>query len=265
MKKMYRILVILIVMFTISPVFPEEKLSRSYTDMLFERDKTFPLSTYNPMYFVDGYPNAKVLMSFKYQFVESFNLFFGYNQYMFWDIHDKSRPFSDINFNPQLFYHLPIQWGILDSVQLGLYEHKSNGKDEDDSRSYDSNYMRIILGKSSEKYILRCTLRPYVLYRLDDTNRDIREYIGWWEADIAIGRIFKGPVQAVALYARVFAGGVDGTDFSKGGQEIMFITRLSILGAHPALCFQFYHGYAESQLEYDKKETAYRGGLMLYL
>ena len=74
MKKSAIVLIIYILTAAV-PSFSEEKLSRSYTDMLFGRDKTFPISTYNPMYFVDGYPNAKVLMSFKYQFIESFNLF----------------------------------------------------------------------------------------------------------------------------------------------------------------------------------------------
>ncbi|MDY6933042.1 MAG: phospholipase A [Spirochaetota bacterium] len=259
------IILVLCMLLAIVPTISGKILSGSYTDMLFKKDKTFPLSTYIPMYFVDGHPNAKVLMSFKYQFIESFNLFFGYNQFMFWDIHEKSRPFRDINFNPHLFYHIPIDWGLLDSVQLGIYEHKSNGKDEYDSRSYDSNYLKIIMGKVGKNYILRLTFHPYVLYQLDKTNRNIREYMGWWEADLVAGWLFSGSFEAIALYTRIFAGGVEGTDFSKGGQEALFIIRLNILGAHPAICLQFYHGYAESQLEYDKNETAYRIGLMLYI
>ena len=78
----------------------------------------FPLTAYKPVYFITGYPNTKVQISFKYQLFDNLDLYFGYSQLAFWELlTKKSSPFGDINFNPELFYN----WDISKHKRCLLY------------------------------------------------------------------------------------------------------------------------------------------------
>src|SRR5690349_6212575 len=68
---------------------------------------------HNMNYFISGRPDTKVQFSFKMQVIRDWNLFFGYTQVMFWDIPKESSPFTDVNYNPELFYRWYMNNGML--------------------------------------------------------------------------------------------------------------------------------------------------------
>ena len=83
---------------------------------------------YQRNYFVLGDPNAKFQLSFKWKILNLEKLYFGYTQLSFWSIFKKSGPFKDIIFSPELFYRFNINFLNYSNVDLGLYQHKSNGR-----------------------------------------------------------------------------------------------------------------------------------------
>lgn len=89
----------------------------------------------------------KFQISLRHQ-IGNFPVYFGYTQtaYLRWLDEEDSRPFREINFNPELWYRmrpgrLPgerLDWLGIDAG----YEHESNGEDLPESRSWDRLYVR---------------------------------------------------------------------------------------------------------------------------
>lgn len=222
------------------------------------------LSRHQPIYFAMGKPNTKVQISMKYKvFGQSFPLYLAYSQFMFWDIFSSSSPFRDINYNPEIFYRLPITKNKhLSSIDFGFYEHKSNGKPGVDSRAYDSSYIRFNLKFIFEKFNLRWNVKLFALYNLDSTNRNIGEYSGVWHSQLAVTDFLKETFKVSEIYFNLFCGGKTSFDIYKGGQEIGIILNPNLTEFNPGIIIQIYNGHNESQLDYNKKYTAYRFGLI---
>jgi hypothetical protein len=123
------------------------------------------LSVYNPMYFLfgvdPGLEQSKFQFSFKYRlfntegflaekapWVSGFHL--GYTQRSIWDLKSESKPFDDTSYMPEVFYLLPkIDLGIDRISAFGIqggFQHESNGKGGEDSRSTNYLYIRPVMG-----------------------------------------------------------------------------------------------------------------------
>lgn len=115
------------------------------------------LSANEPMYFVLGGSDeltARFQLSFKYRmfdpdsvpvnwFPPLAGLHFGYTQTSLWDLGEDSAPFRDTSYRPSFFWQgrLPeAAW--LPFMLRGGYEHESNGKDGDSSRSIDTLFLQ---------------------------------------------------------------------------------------------------------------------------
>jgi outer membrane phospholipase A len=185
---------------------------------------------------------------------------------MFWDIGKDSSPFKDVNYNPELFYRLLTpDAGILKSVDIGIYEHKSNGLAGDSSRAWSRSYIKFNTTSSFYKWTFNWDTKIFGLYNfsLDDTNRDIWDYMGFWETKIYFVNFFdlQDLIDRAQLYLSFFSGGKYSQHISKGGQELGFKFRLGWGKFYPFVFFQAYHGYNESLLDYNKEYWAYRLGL----
>src|SRR5579863_1274910 len=104
------------------------------------------LESYKPIYFLMGSPNTKIEVSLKTKVIEGFNLYVGYSQLMMWELFRKSPYFSDLNYNPEIFYRMvlkadskmiPTRW-----LDFGGFEHESNGKGGVNERSWNRSYLR---------------------------------------------------------------------------------------------------------------------------
>lgn len=234
------------------------------------------ITAYRPIYYIDAikvndnFPNAMVNISFKYRVVEDLDLFFGYTQLMFWDRNKESSPFKDINYNPELFYRFYIQNSWLTSIDLGLYEHKSNGLAGEFSRSWDRQYLQF---NTEYEYLswfniprkINWTLKYFKLWEgLLDDNRDIGKYIGNLSQRITIEDHFNfGALSATELYFEFNAGGNNKMDFSMGGIEIGYIFNCQFFGLNPRIYVQAFNGYGHSLLQYKEVEHAIRMGLII--
>lgn len=232
-----------------------------------ERDSS--LTPYKPSYLIFGSSDDQVRgqISLKYHVFEKYgtNLYAGYTQVMFWDLYRNSSPFKDINFNPEVFWNIPIEKSIFQYIRLGFYEHKSNGKDGAASRSWDRGYGQIVFNVSPfDSVPLEILLRYNYYYNIANDNPDIYKYDGSFHAGVSIRYEGGKYISKEELYANIITGGKNTRpDFKNGSQEIGLRFRLFTPIFVPHFYIQYFHGYAESLLDYKDKETRLRVGLIL--
>lgn len=219
------------------------------------------ISSYDPIYFAVGHrdgANARFQVSFKYRlfspddparpgFMD--NWYFGYTQTALWDLHSDSIPFVDTTYNPSLFWARDSIWATGDKRwSLGLnsgFEHKSNGKDGEDSRSLNDLYVQPQVdyrfnGGSTLSFQPR--FKYYVWTDHDMNYPDSLGYVDWklrWAQDD--GLILSG------LY-RQGSNGRNATQL-----EAAWPLKRTFLHMNGHLYVQYFRGYGETLLGYDQK------------
>lgn len=102
---------------------------------------------------------------------------------------DVSSPFRETNYQPEIFYRVPLQWTPFDSYTSWLlgFEHQSNGQVQGLSRSWNRLYTEFLFERGN--FVM--AIRPW--YRLPedpkedplspkgDDNPDILDYMGHGE------------------------------------------------------------------------------------
>ena len=238
-------------------------------------------SAYEPIYFLAGpaEPEAKFQISLKYQvFNPSGSLgganpwlsdfYLAYSQTSFWDLgKNNSSPFFDSSYRPEVLYQVEsttASWlgQSRFDFQAGV-QHESNGKSGLDSRSLNIAYIRPILTwgddgtRGSRNFFIAVAPRLW-MYTTDlDDNPDIYQYRGYGDLKVIAG--WRGGLQLAAM-ARV------GNDFDRGALQLDLTYPLRALSSKNVdlyLDAQFFTGYGESLLEYDKRESAFRIGVAL--
>lgn len=221
------------------------------------------ISSYDPIYFAVGNrdgANARFQVSFKYRlfspddparpgFMD--NWYFGYTQTALWDLHSDSIPFVDTTYNPSLFWARDAIWSTGDKRwSLGLsagFEHKSNGKDNEDSRSLNDLYVQPQIdyrfdGGSTLSF--RPRFKYYVWTDHDMDYPGSLGYVDWklrWAQDD--GLILSG------LY-RQGTGGRNATQL-----EAAWPLKRTFLHMNGHLYVQYFRGYGETLLGYDRKDA----------
>ncbi|MBC7662066.1 MAG: phospholipase A [Chitinophagaceae bacterium] len=213
------------------------------------------------IYFLSGKPDTKVQFSLKLRPLKTENLFLGYTQQMFWRLGADSSPFSDINYNPELYYEWVIDEHFVRFMRLGI-EHRSNGKDGPTSRSVDRVYADTEMGFGMGKYEVNWNLKLYRVYDVDwVNNRDIINYMGWWSTQFKIQGVdsLYFPRKAEASLA-FYPGGGNSQKIGNGALEMSIKYRARLFGFMPYLMVQYYYGYMESLVIYNHKTHSYRIG-----
>ncbi|GAB4196126.1 MAG: hypothetical protein Tsb002_29230 [Wenzhouxiangellaceae bacterium] len=233
------------------------------------------ISAYEPLYFLFGTnsANAKFQISFKYRFVNEHsdsarkrpwlsNFYMAYTQTSFWDLSSESVPFEDTNFKPELFYQfndvrLPFFGRGNAHIDLRMgYQHESNGRDGDDSRSLNIAYLEPAFHWSVlDDYKL--TLAPRVwLYTGDrEGNPDIKQFRGRASLTATLGK-------ADGLQLESHLRGNPSTGRGSVQFDLSYpISRLSFSNLDFYLYGQFFTGYGENLLNYNQKDTRFRLGL----
>jgi outer membrane phospholipase A len=234
------------------------------------------ISGYEPFYFIAGTksPNAKIQISFAYQLLynegglatnvpalKGFHI--AYTQSSLWDWNAPSAPFYDTSYKPEFFYSWerivsgqPTNWVQLD-LQGGL-KHESNGKGGADSRSLNIAYFRptLVLGRDDG---LQLALQPRTWVYLGDLsgNPDIADYRGYVDLRAILG--WKRGLQLSAL-------GRMGQDANHGSLQLdLTYPTMRFFGSFSLyLDVQYFTGYGESLLGYNKKSDELRVGFSLY-
>lgn len=228
-----------------------------------DEDIVFRMREFDTNYLIMGKPDTKVQFSFKFKFFKNAPVYLGYTQVMFWDLFRKeSNPFTEINFNPELFYKFGKINSLIDNLDLG-FSHLSNGEDEEESRSVDMVYLRLnTVGKSkfgipNLQFIFR------YLYNEDETNEDINDFYGPVAIRLYFDRLGQKLFQSEQFYLEYYNGGVVVNDYSRG--SIRLSARFKVLAseAAPRIFIQYFNGYGENLANYNVREETYRMGLSI--
>lgn len=230
-------------------------------------DNTPSFGIYRDNYFVTGVPtnrridknsaDAKFQISIRQRLTKSILpfrtfLYLTYTQKSFWDIYRKSSPFLDNNFNPGLSLSKAIIYkNQIRGVAVFSFEHESNGRDSLESRSW--NYFSL---SGSYFFDLRFSLqlKLWAGWVDKDGNPDLLKYKGYgllaFNYQSANERLW---CSVVINPRRQFI------DMN----TILEINYKPSLKANEYFFIQYYNGYAENMLEYDRYVSMVRVGFCI--
>lgn len=222
------------------------------------------LTFHEPMFFAtgatSGAANAQMQLSFKLRLYEpadklsrrlQHNLYFGYTQAGFWDLTGESKPFIDTRYKPSFFYYVPQTQWRLGGNAIGFaagYEHESNGKDDIESRSLDTLFVRpyFTFGDAGGFHL---TFSPKLYAYLNKSeNSDIQRYRGYGDFRFTYG---KNDDWQLALTARK---GTGSGGFSSELQATYPLNRLAP-GLSGYLMAQAFSGFGETLLGYNERTS----------
>lgn len=136
--------------------------------------------------------NPKLSVSRKHGWLK--NIYLAYTQTSFWDIASNSAPFKDSSYKPEFFY---ITENLLKKdagpARLFLkagYQHESNGRGEDFSRSTNFLYVNPIFIFYNEKSRIGLKIAPRLWAYVandDDTNPDLNDFRGYFDLEVKAG------------------------------------------------------------------------------
>lgn len=182
------------------------------------------------------------------------HMYFGYTQLSFWQVYDRDRsaPFRDINHEPELFFTVdaerPLGPVYLRRWDVGI-AHQSNGLTQPDSRSWNRIYGRFHFDFDEFAF----GVKPwFVLPNSDRDNPDIAKFMGYGEMWASYYR--KNHVWSLMIRNNMRFNG------NRGAFQIDYsypLTRI-LTGL-----MQFFSGYGESLLDYNRPSNRFSAGLAL--
>jgi outer membrane phospholipase A len=221
-----------------------------------------PFEAYKPNYALEGQPDMKIQGSLKVPLITDQNLYFGYTQLIIWQALRPDPYISDINYDPELFYRVHIKDQKTQWLDLGLFEHESNGKGGAEEVSWNRSYVRYhaewFIGAHAK---IRAEVKAWVPYDMNANNRDLPEYRGLWESSVMLSDFRRDSVVVDDLIFRFYAGGPSNVDPARGGQEFTWRVKSSRRKYVQVVMFQVFHGVAESLLDYKHSLWAWRAGI----
>lgn len=256
----------------------EPAVKESYTTALVDKPPPLSVSVYEPVYLIvggDGGLNAKFQISLRYQLFDGRgplakrlpwidDLYLSYSQTSLWDLGDASKPFKDSSYRPRLFYSNYDLARFFDGqLRVGVesgFGHESNGKEGEESRSFNMLYVRptLTLGDPAG---LRFFAAPLIHnYIADDENPDIKDYRGY--VDWVLGFGAKGGLDFWTTLRK-------GQRSDYGSMELNVSYPLSKISGGDLtgwLMLQYFNGYGESLLDYNRKlDSQWRLGIAVAL
>ncbi len=218
--------------------------------------------SYKPVYLAYGNPLTKIQFSFMSQLSNAVPLNFAYTQIIFWKLLEDSKPFGDATYNPELFYRWQTKATKWNAIDFGVWEHNSNGKSDSASRSYDQSYIRAVYGQETGNWVFLVSPKLRIIYNLDDTNQDIRKYLSPFELDLRSIYLMENVLEQSEFIVSLRPGGEYADHWQRGGYQLAANFRIVGWGINPAFYIQYYHGYAETLINYNEKVDQVRVGLM---
>ena len=220
-----------------------------------------PLYHYKPIYFLAGNPYAKIQISFRTNLVESLPLFFGYTQLAMWDALVNHPAFYDLNYNPDVFYRFVTDRQRSQWLDLGAFEHESNGKGVDGEKSWNRVYVRYHdKTRVGNIMTMEWSLKAWWALNYNVSNQDLQRYRGIYEAEIMLSQIFPSFLDQGDVTLRIYPGGPSTVNPLRGGQELTFRTKVRWSPVLPLVMAQVFHGYGENLMDYKNDRWGIRGG-----
>jgi phospholipase A1 len=189
-------------------------------------------------------------------------LYFGFTTLSFWQAYntDVSAPFRETNYEPELFWSLPFDWGPLglDAGVLTLgVSHESNGRGGSLSRSWNRLYADIAF--EEEDFVV--SLKPWWRIPEDekddpldaggDDNPDIERYLGNYE----LTAIYRRGDHEFSLMLR--------NHLSSDGKGAVRLEWAFPLLRNVRGFAQYFNGHGESLIDYDAEIERIGIGILL--
>lgn len=178
-------------------------------------------------------------------------LFLTYTQLAMWDVFKESFPFRDINFNPTVGLGKPLVYHnrYLGDIAVQL-EHESNGKDGDDSRSW--NKISFAGQFKIDRHWSYYT-KLWIPIVDGENNSNIVRYRGWGICALSYNQRDKYNI-SVIVNPR--------PGFFNANLTVNCSYRL-FKKENQYLFFEFYNGYGENLLDYDQFRQRFRLGFVI--
>ena len=179
-------------------------------------------------------------------------LFITYTQKAFWNVFQESLPMYDLNFNPGIgLSHLVIHRNRLIGQVSLLIEHESNGKDSTASRSWNKVTFAVAITLSPNWEAQFKTWIPIVD---GENNKDLLKY--------------NGIFQVAANYRTDNRRFNCGVILTKRKTWTSFNTQVELSykfnnNENQYFFLQYYNGYGENLLEYNKFKSMIRIGFVI--
>lgn len=180
-------------------------------------------------------------------------LFLMYTQKTFWNVFEESLPMRDLNFNPGIGISKPFfnKDRYVGKLTL-LLEHESNGRDGEDSRSWN----RISFSGSTLIDDWLMVHAKFWIPIIDgQNNRDILKYAGIFQSGVVVTTPNKKFGFALTLVKR----GNWKLDFN----TIFEFNWLYHRKSNQYFFVQYYNGYGESLLDYNVFHSRIRAGIVI--
>ncbi len=218
---------------------------------------------------------VKFQFSFKYDLWPSTShhtVYLAYTQKSLWDLYDKSSPFRESNYAPEIYYtHYhsevhgqPMPGCGLFAEQIGV-EHESNGEASDASRSWNRIFASVEATCYGKPTYGLLGLRVWYPLGISE-NETIIETQGYGELLFGVG-VDHDELHMNGLVSVALRKGISG-DLSKGNVTVDARWRPTyqrLLGKAwkfaPYVWLQFFTGYGETLGTYDSATTSARVGI----
>lgn len=177
-------------------------------------------------------------------------LYLFYSQKCFWNVLENSMPMTDLNFNPGIGLSKPI---FAKNRYIGkatlMIEHESNGRDSIFSRSWNK------VALSGNVFISKHMMvhaKAWIPIVDGMNNQDIVRYAG----------VCQFGVQLVSDNRR-FSGGITVVPRHGGANTIVDFSYRIFKKENQYLFLQYYNGYGEGLMEYNRYHSQLRIGLLI--
>lgn len=174
-----------------------------------------------------------------------------YRQKTFWDIYKKSFPFRETNYNPSFgFSKLFFKNKVFDFSLHLAFEHESNGRDGDNSRSW--NFLSLSYFKPLQDN-LHFRAKVWVPVANMDDNDDITSYRGFFNfgATYNVFRNLFFELDVQPAYDKKLQGNIKaGISYkiSKNSNQFLYM--------------QYFSGYSEDLINYNESVSNIRIGVV---
>jgi len=178
---------------------------------------------------------------------------FGYSQRSWWDIAESSAPFTEHNYNPEIFWDFteslarPANRPRLHIVDVVGLEHQSNGLDGMDSRGWDRIYVQREF-RLSEAW--SWTFKYWHVVNLGDFNKDLEDFAG------------KGEITThfdINNWMRIDLKTTQGRETSKINYQIDLIIPMT-QWINSSFMLSYFNGFNEALISHDTKTSSLRAG-----
>ena len=162
-------------------------------------------------------------------------------------------PMTDLNFNPGIGLTKPL---FVKNRYIGkltfLIEHESNGRDSTASRSWNKIVLAANVMLTNNLMVHAKIFIPIVD---GENNRDIIHYTGFWQAGAQILSNDRRWMGGITVMKR--------NQWNLNANVIVDVAYRLFNNANQYIFMQYYNGYGEGLLEYNKFHSQLRVGILI--